>query len=201
MFMKPLGTTAPAPLNLLAISGSIRRDSHCTAVLRSLDALLPAGVTLALAPLDDIPLYNADLDGDSPPAAVAQLKSAIAAADGLVICSPEYNYGMPGVLKNAIDWASRPVAASVLRDKPVVVMGVSPGAGAAARAQQQVRDALIYTGGCVLPEPELLVGAAIGKFDDAGNVTDPELRGQVVDMVTALRGWAERIRMADAQAA
>ena len=80
-------------------------------------------------------------------------------------------------------------------------MGVSPGAGAAARAQQQVRDALIYTGGCVLPEPELLVGAAIGKFDDAGNVIDPELRAQVVNMVTGLRDWALRIRMPEARAA
>jgi chromate reductase len=105
------------------------------------------------------------------------------------------------VLKNAIDWASRPAAGSVLRNKPVVVMGVSPGAGAAARAQQQVRDAVVYTGGCVLPEPELLVRAAIGKFDDAGNVIDAELRAQVVDMVTALRDWAERIRMPEAQAA
>ena len=151
--------------------------------------------------LDLVPPYNQDVEDGGDPSSVIALKDVIGLADALLIATPEYNNGMPGVLKNAIDWASRPAAASVLRDKPVVVMGVSPGAGAAARAQQQVRDAVVYTGGCVLPEPELLVGAAIGKFDDAGNVIDPELRAQVVDMVTALRDWAVRIRMPEARAA
>ena len=110
-------------VQLVAISGSIRRASNCTAVLRSLQPLLPAGVTLHIAPLDAIPPYNADLDGDAPPEPVAALKRAIAAADGIVLCSPEYNYGMPGVLKNAIDWASRPGFASPLKGKPAPVIG------------------------------------------------------------------------------
>jgi len=136
--------SSPA-LNLLAIPGSLRRESHCAAVLRSLPPLLPATVAFELFPLGEIPLYNADLDTDSPPAGVVRLKQAIAAADGLVVCSPEYNYGIPGVLKNAIDWASRPGFASPLRGKPVLVMTASPGTAGGVRAQAQIRDAFAAT--------------------------------------------------------
>ena len=132
-------------IRLLGISGSIRRDSHCTAVLRSLQPLLTASATIELFALNDIPLYNADLDGDAPPPAVARLKAAIAEADGVVLCSPEYNYGMPGVLKNAIDWASRPGFASPLKGKPVLIATASPGTAGGVRAQAQIRDALAAT--------------------------------------------------------
>ncbi|RSZ28777.1 NAD(P)H-dependent oxidoreductase [Variovorax beijingensis] len=138
-------STSITGIRLLGISGSIRRDSHCTAVLRSLQPLLPASATIELFALNDIPLYNADLDGDAPPAAVARLKAAIAEADGLVLCSPEYNYGMPGVLKNAIDWASRPGFASPLKGKPVLIATASPGTAGGVRAQAQIRDALAAT--------------------------------------------------------
>ena len=138
------GTSTPG-IRLLGISGSIRRESHCTAVLRSLQPLLPGTASIELFPLDDVPLYNADLDGAAPPAAVARLKAAIAEADGLVLCSPEYNYGMPGVLKNAIDWASRPSFASPLKGKPVLIATASPGTAGGVRAQAQIRDALAAT--------------------------------------------------------
>ncbi|BEP39304.1 NAD(P)H-dependent FMN reductase (plasmid) [Variovorax sp. V59] len=138
-------STPIAGIRLLGISGSIRRDSHCTAVLRSLQPLLPASAAIELFALNDIPLYNADLDGDAPPPAVARLKAAIAEADGLVLCSPEYNYGMPGVLKNAIDWASRPGFASPLKGKPVLIATASPGTAGGVRAQAQIRDALAAT--------------------------------------------------------
>jgi len=114
-------------------------------VLRSLQPLLTASATIELFALNDIPLYNADLDGDAPPPAVARLKAAIAEADGLVLCSPEYNYGMPGVLKNAIDWASRPGFASPLKGKPVLIATASPGTAGGVRAQAQIRDALAAT--------------------------------------------------------
>jgi len=140
-----LTTDQTPPLRLVAISGSIRRASNCTAVLRSLQPLLPANATLHIFPLDEIPLYNADLDGESPPRPVALLKQAIRDADGLVLCSPEYNYGMPGVLKNAIDWASRPGFASPLKGKPALVMTASPGTAGGVRAQAQIRDALAAT--------------------------------------------------------
>ena len=186
---------------IAGIAGSLRRASWNRGLLRAAVEGAPDGIEIVTLDLDLVPPFNQDLEDQGEPSSVVALKDIIRLADALLIATPEYNNGMPGVLKNAIDWASRPAAASVLRDKPVAVMGVSPGAGAAARAQQQLRDALIYTGGCVLPEPELLVGAAIGKFDDAGNVTDPELRARVLDLVTALRAWGERIRMPEAQAA
>jgi chromate reductase len=137
--------TPTTGIRLLGISGSIRRDSNCTAVLRSLQPLLRDSASIGLFPLDDIPLYNADLDGDAPPAAVARLKAAVAQSDGLVLCSPEYNYGMPGVLKNAIDWASRPGFASPLKGKPALIMTASPGTAGGVRAQAQIRDALAAT--------------------------------------------------------
>jgi len=159
---------------LVAISGSIRRASNCTAVLRSLQPLLPPDVALQIVPLDDIPPYNADLDGDAPPEAVARLKSAIAGADGLVLCSPEYNYGMPGVLKNAIDWASRPGFASPLRGKPALIMTASPGTAGGVRAQAQIRDALAAT----LARPLVLQHVAIANV--ASRIQD----GRLVDATT-----------------
>jgi chromate reductase len=192
---------ADQPFKIVGIAGSLRKASWNRGLLRAAVEGRPDGIEIVTLDLDLVPPYNQDIEDDGDPSSVIALKDVIGLADALLIATPEYNNGMPGVLKNAIDWASRPAAASVLRDKPVVVMGVSPGAGAAARAQQQVRDAVVYTGGCVLPEPELLVGTAIGKFDDDGNVIDPELRAQVVDMVTALRDWAARIRMPETRAA
>jgi chromate reductase len=186
---------------IVGIAGSLRRASWNRGLLRAAVEGAPAEIDIVTLDLDLVPLYNQDLEDGGDPSSVVALKDVIRLADALLIATPEYNNGMPGVLKNAIDWASRPASASVLRDKPVVVMGVSPGAGAAARAQQQVRDAVVYTGGCVLPEPELLVTGAIGKFDRAGNVIDAELRAQIVDMVSSLRDWAWRIRMPEARAA
>ena len=166
------------PVRLLAISGSLRRASHCTAVLRSLAPLLPTGAALELFPLDEVPMYNADLDGDSPPAAVAQLKAAIAAADGLVLCSPEYNYGIPGVLKNAIDWASRPGFASPLKGKPALVMTASPGTAGGVRAQAQIRDALAATLARPLVRQHIAIASVATRIQD-GRLVDEPTRGIV----------------------
>lgn len=163
------------PLRLLAISGSIRRASHCTAVLRSLQPLLPPEATLELFPLDEIPLYNADLDGDQPPTAVAQLKDAIKRADGLVVCSPEYNYGIPGVLKNAIDWASRPGFASPLKGKPALIMTASPGTVGGVRAQAQIRDALTATLARPLVRQHIAIASVATRVQDGQLVDKPTL--------------------------
>src|SRR5207253_2328254 len=119
---------------------------------------------------------------------------AIAAADALLVATPEYNHGTPGVLKNAVDWASRPRKTSPLNDKPVAIMGASPGRGSTARAQAQLREAFVFTGACVMPQPELLVGAAAELFDHDGSVVDPSLLGSIEDLVEALRAWTIRIR-------
>ena len=180
--------------------GSLSSTSINRTLSKALVALAPRDMEFTEIPIRDLPLYSPDHDADYPPEAQA-LKDALAACDAVLFVTPEYNRSIPGALKNAIDWASRPIGTTVLRDKPVAVMGVSPGMGAAARAQQQVRDALVYTGSCVMPEPELLIGAALDKFDDHGNVTDRELRNRVGEVVDALRGWAERIRMPERAAA
>src|SRR5215467_4374062 len=113
-------------VRLIGLSGSLRKRSFNTAVLDSMAGLLPPGVMLEVHPLDSIPLYNQDLEDEAFPIAVHELKCAIAQADGVVFCSPEYNYGMSGVLKNAIDWISRPAMNSVLKGKPVLLMSCSP---------------------------------------------------------------------------
>ena len=160
---------------LVAISGSIRRASNCTAVLRSLQPLLPPEVEVQLVPLDDIPPYNADLDGDTPPEPVARLKRAIAEADGLVLCSPEYTSGMPGVLKNAIDWASRPGFASPLKGKPALVMTASPGTAGGVRAQAQIRDALAATLARPLVRPHVAIASVASRIQDGKLVDVPTL--------------------------
>lgn len=156
---------------LLGIGGSLRQASHTTAVLRGLAPLLEDRADLELALLSDVPLYNADLEGDALPEAVRRLKQAIAAADGLVICSPEYNYGIPGVLKNAIDWASRPGFASPLKGKPALVITASPGQFGGARAQAQIRDALAATLARPVALPHLAIPGVDKKFTD-GRISD-----------------------------
>ena len=164
--------TSTTRTRLLGISGSIRSQSNCTAVLRSLQALLPDSASIELFPLDEIPLYNADLDGAAPPAAVAGLKQAISQADGIVLCSPEYNYGMPGVLKNAIDWASRPGFASPLKGKPALVMTASPGTAGGVRAQAQIRDALAATLARPVVRQHVAIANVGTKIQD-GRLVDP----------------------------
>lgn len=183
------------PVRLVAISGSIRRASHCTAVLRSLSPLLPSTVTLELLPLDDIPLYNADLDGDTPPPAVARLKAAISEADGLVICSPEYNYGIPGVLKNAIDWASRPGFASPLKDKLSLIMTASPGTAGGVRAQAQIRDALAATLALPLVRQHIAIASVATRIQDGKLVDESTLnfiKAGLDDLINEIRWQAAR---------
>jgi chromate reductase len=189
------------PFQIVGLAGSLRRASWNRGLIRAAADEAPEGTEVVILDLGILPLYNQDQEDIGDPPSVIALKDVIRLADALLIATPEYNNGMSGVLKNAIDWASRPTGTTVLRDKPAAVMGVSPGMGAAARAQQQVREALVYTGGCVMPEPELLIGGALDKFDDHGNVTDKELRNRIAEVAGALRVWAERIRMPERAAA
>ncbi|KQW61858.1 NADPH-dependent FMN reductase [Variovorax sp. Root411] len=130
---------------------------------------------MQIVPLDDIPSYNADLDGEAPPEPVARLKSAVAGADGLVLCSPEYNYGMPGVLKNAIDWASRPGFASPLKGKPALIMTASPGTAGGVRAQAQIRDALAATLARPLVRQHVAIANVASRIQDGRLVDAPTL--------------------------
>ncbi len=158
-------------IRLVGISGSLRQASSNTAVLRTLQESMPAGVEMEMLPLDGIPLYNQDLDGPNPPDAVRSFKDAIAACDGIVICSPEYNFGMSGVLKNALDWASRPAFASPLKDKPVLLMSCSPAFTGGVRAQAQLRETLSGTLSRVIARPPVVMAAIHTKIEN-GRLTD-----------------------------
>jgi chromate reductase, NAD(P)H dehydrogenase (quinone) len=176
---------------LLGISGSLRAGSLNTALLLALSVRLPAGAALARFALDAVPLYNQDLE-EALPESVQALKAAIQQSDGLVVASPEYNYGMSGVLKNAIDWASRPAMYSVLKDKPVVLLSCSPSAVGGARAHAQMREAFSACLAWVLPRPQFIVADARNKIS-FGQVTDEATLG---GLEAAGRDLVEYIRRA-----
>ncbi|MDQ3880754.1 MAG: NAD(P)H-dependent oxidoreductase [Chloroflexota bacterium] len=184
----------PAALSFLGVAGSLRRGSYNRGLIRAASEVAPRGVSVSAYDLTDIPLYNADIETDGDPEPVAAFKRAIAAADALLIATPEYNHCIPGVLKNAIDWASRPPRQSALSGKAMAVMGATPTPGGTARAQAQLRDGLTYTNGLVLPLPEVLVGLARDKFDEEGNLIDAETRGEIRELLVALAAWTRRLQ-------
>lgn len=177
-------------LHLLGISGSLRAESHCSAVLNTLSEVLQADIRLTVHPLADVPLYNADLDNETPPAGVVAFKQAIAAADGLVVCTPEYNYGMPGVLKNAIDWASRPGFKGPLVGKPALIMTASPGTAGGVRAQYQVREALSATLARPIARQHVAIAGLASKIS-GGRLVDADtlqfVQAAIGDLVTEIR--------------
>src|SRR5919109_1647369 len=163
-------------MRILGLSGSLRRDSHNTSLLRAAAMSLPLGVELDLYDeLGELPHYNADLDDEPPLESVARLRDAIADADGVLIATPEFNGSIPGVLKNALDWASRPFPGNALRGKPVAVVGASTGLFGAVWAQAELRKSLRHAGAHVLDD-EVAVGAAADAFEPGDRLRDPELR-------------------------
>jgi chromate reductase, NAD(P)H dehydrogenase (quinone) len=172
-------------MHVLAVSGSLRSDSYNTKLLRAAAELLPAGAELELWDgLKAIPPYDEDDDVEPAPAAVAALRAAIAGADGLLFATPEYNSSVPGQLKNALDWISRPLAKNPLRGKPVAVVGASTGAFGAVWAQAELRKVLGALGGRVV-DGEVAVGHAPTRFE--GDVlVDEDLREQLAEVVGTL---------------
>jgi chromate reductase len=162
--------------HVLGIPGSLRRSSYSGAVLRGLQEIANDRAHIDIFLLDSIPLYNADLDGDDKPASVVALKNAIRDCDGLVLSSPEYNYGISGVLKNALDWASRPGYQSVLKDKPVLIMTSSPGMVGGVRAQGQLRQTLAATLSRVIAVPEVVISQVNKKVQDGRLVDSASLK-------------------------
>ena len=153
------------PLRLLGIVGSLRRNAHSRAVLLGLRSVLDARFNMSLAGVD-LPLYNQDLDDDTPPGAVHDFRKRIAASDALVISTPEYNHGMPGVLKNALDWASRPHGHSVLKGKRFIVVSSSPAFTGGVRAQVQANETMLAAQALPVPGPQIVIGAIGGKVSD-----------------------------------
>lgn len=155
---------------LLGISGSLRSESYSTLLLETLARALHGRAELNVLRLDDVPLYNQDLDTATPPTGVAALRAAIGAADGIVIATPEFNYGVPGVLKNALDWASRPYGESTLTGKPVLTLSSSPAFTGGVRAQAQLNETLIAIGADLVIRPQLVVGSVHEKVQEGGLV-------------------------------
>jgi chromate reductase len=185
-------------VRILGISGSLRRGSHNTNLLRAAAELLPPGVELEVYDgLRALPPYDPDLDVEPADPAVGRLREAIASADGVLIATPEYNGSIPGVLKNALDWASRPFPENSLRAKPVAVIGASTGLFGAAWAQAEIRKVLGIIGADVL-EHELPVGQADTAFDENGQLGEPEQGAMLSELVHVL---AARAGAEEAQAA
>jgi len=180
-------------MKILGISGSLRRGSFNTALLRAASGLSPAGVTLAAYTLHGIPLYDADLESsEGVPAPVALLKAALANADALLLVTPEYNNGVPGVFKNAIDWMSRPPdGLDLFRGKPVALLGASTGGFGTTLAQSHWLPVLRALGTDPWFGERLLVSRATGVFDDDGTLTDEKVRGQLTDFLDGFRAFVE----------
>lgn len=177
-------STTPA-LRVLGLPGSLRTGSYNRRLLEVAEALAPPGVEVDIHGLDSLPLYSRDIEVDGDPPPVSGFKSSIAAADAVMIATPEYNAGTTGVLKNAIDWASRPPRQSVLAGKPVAILG-GGGRGGTRRAQAQVRAALEHPGARVIEAPEVAVSGIRDKFDADGRLADDSVRDLVRDLVEAL---------------
>ena len=173
-------------MRVLGISGSLRRDSYNTKLLRVAEELLPAGAELELyEALEDVPPYNEDRDTDDAPPAVARLREAIADADAVLVATPEYNGSVPGQLKNAVDWASRPHRTAALSGKPVVVIGATTGMFGAVWAQADLRK-ILKTAGARVVDAEVAVGRAHERFTEDGALVDAEIRDQLEEALESL---------------
>ena len=181
-----------AALSILGFAGSLRRGSFNRALLRAAAGRAPEGMTIDIFDLAEVPLYNGDVEAEGDPEPVARLKRAIAAADGVLMATPEYNHGVPAVMKNAVDWASRPPGSAVLGGKPVGIIGASPGITGSARGQSQLRQAFEFTDSYCMPQPELLVFKAHEKFDSEGHLTDATTDRDLERYLAAFGAWVRR---------
>lgn len=185
--------TEDTTLRVLGISGSLRKGSFNTAVLQAAIELAPQGMIIETADLLSIPVYNEDVRATGVPDSVKRLCEAIAAAEALLIVTPEYNYSIPGVLKNAIDWASRPPN-QPFAGKPLAIMGASSGAGGTMRAQYHLRQVAVFLDMHPLNKPEVFVRSAQEKVDASGKLTDTATRKVIGDQLVALATWMRRLK-------
>ena len=189
--------TTAEPLRILGLSGSLRRVSLNRAALEAAQELATSDMEITLFDLAPIPLYNEDLRAQGNPPAVTELRSHIAAADGVLIATPEYNYSIPAVLKNAIDWASRPPD-QPFNGKPVAILGASPGRTGTARAQYHLRQCFVFLNAHLLNKPELMIAGANQLFDDEGKLVDPDTREHLVKLLAGFGQWIRRLQAGEA---
>ena len=181
------------PIKILGIAGSLRVQSYNRGALRAAKALVPPGVELEMFELDGIPPYNQD-EEKKLPAKVADFKARVRAADGVLIATPEYNYSIPGVLKNAIDWASRPYGDSAWDGKPVALMSASVGTFGGVRAQYHLRQCFVFLNMDAVLQPEVAIGNAAQKFDAQGELTDATSRQLITQLLQNLAAKARAAR-------
>ena len=172
-------------IRILGIAGSLRKDSYNRSALKAAQEMVPAGATLDLIELDGIPVFNQD-DEMAPPASVIEFRRRILAADAILFATPEYNYSVPGGLKNAIDWASRPYGKSAWRGKPAAVMGASSGGLGTARAQYHLRQMLVALNMPVVTQPEVMISNAPQYFNLDGKLRDEPTRHLIHNLLDAL---------------
>ena len=180
-------------LMILGVAGSLRRASYNRAALRAAQSLTPEGARLEISDIDGVPLFNQDQERE-PPAAVVELKRRVRAADAILFATPEYNHSFPGVLKNIIDWASRPFGESAWAGKPVAVIGCSSGVAGTARAQAHLRQVFVTLDMPALNQPQVLIANAAQKFDAEGNLTDEATKALIRQLLQNLAAWTRRLR-------
>lgn len=183
-----------ADLKILGISGSLRKGSFNTSALRTCVELMPAGMTMTFARIDDIPLFNQDQFDAGLPESAKRFRGEVAAADGLLIASPEYNFSLSAALKNAIDWGSRPPN-QVFQEKPIAIFSATQGPLGGPRNQYDLRRILTQLWGHVLPRPEVFIGAAQTKFDANGKLTDETTRKFLSELLVGFKAWIERMQV------
>jgi chromate reductase len=180
-------------ISVLGIAGSLRQGSFNRATLRAAQELAPEGMRIDSFDIAPIPLYNEDVRQQGFPPPVEDLRARIKAADGLLLVTPEYNYSTSGVLKNAIDWASRPPE-QPFDGKPIGLMGASAGMFGTGRAQHHLRHCFIFLNGLVMNRPEVMIPAAQNKFDAGGKLTDQQTRDFIAAHLAAFKAWVLRLR-------
>src|SRR6185369_9093323 len=178
-------------VRILGIAGSLRRDSYNRATLRAAIELTPEGASIETFELDGIPGCNQD-EEQNPPAKVVELKKRVREADAILFVTPEYNYSVPGVFKNAIDWAARPYGDSAWKGKPVAIMGASAGVLGTARAQYHLRQILVFLDMPAVNQPEVMIASAASKFDPGGNLTDDTAKKLIGQLLANLCELAKR---------
>lgn len=180
------------PVHVLGIAGSLRKLSYNRAALRAAAGLMPEGCTLDIFELDGLPGFNEDLEA-APPATVVEFRKRILEADAVVFATPEYNYSIPGVLKNAIDWASRPYGKSAWSGKPAAIIGATIGTLGTARAQYHLRQVMVGLNMFPLNQPEVMIGSASKRFDASGALTDEDTRKHLQNCMVRLVDWTRKL--------
>jgi chromate reductase len=180
-------------VTILGFAGSLRKESYNKALLRAAAELLPKNAALETFDIEGIPPFNQDFEED-PPERIRFFKTRIRAADAILISTPEYNYSIPGVLKNAIDWASRPPKDNAWKNKPVAIMSASTGMIGGARAQYHLRQCFVFLDMHPINKPEVIVPYASQKIDTSGRVIDEQTREHIRDLLENLVTWTKRLK-------